>query len=66
MFVSLGRLLVALIVFASSVMLRCRPMRFRGVLVVLGGSGMRFPAAFSLHLLNKPTPFPGTLGKRCH
>jgi hypothetical protein len=42
MFVSLGRLLVALIVFASSVMLRCGPMRFRGVLVVLGGSGMRF------------------------
>jgi hypothetical protein len=35
MLVSLGRLLVALIVFASSVMLRCRPMRFRGVLVVL-------------------------------
>ena len=42
MFVSLGRLLVALIVFAFAVMLRRRTMCLCSVVVMLGGSGVRF------------------------
>jgi hypothetical protein len=42
MFVSLPRLLVALIVFALSVMLSRRTMRLRGVLVMLGSFRVSF------------------------
>ena len=42
MFVSLRRLLVALVVFALSVMLRSRTMRLRGVLVMLGSFRVSF------------------------
>jgi hypothetical protein len=48
MFVSLRRLIVALIVFALSVMLSSRTMRLSGVLVMLGSFRVGF-LRLSLH-----------------
>ena len=58
MFVSLCRLLVALIVFALSVMLRSRTMRLRGVLVMLGSSRVGFLRHIYSNAIKKPLAFP--------
>jgi hypothetical protein len=51
MFMSLGRVLVTLVVFALPMMLRCGSMGLSGVLVMFGRSRMGFLWHFSLSLM---------------
>jgi hypothetical protein len=66
MFVSLRRLLVALIVFALSVMLRSRTMSLRGVLVMLGGFRVSFLRHICSNARKTARPAASAIGERRH